>query len=176
MTQTAWLSHLNFVTLHCRCPALSVSHAISCSNVQKRLTFTIYRCVHRLHGRARTSHPVSSWQFKSSRRLFLRCQRFNGVGPEHVCHHCIRGSHSNCYTNGAVLIYRVDVKELYTYQQLYIYFIPIFTNLGFINAVVALVRFLLFRKHLKQVGQSDLVPKQPHQSLNSNCSEQHHDF
>jgi len=47
----------------------------------------------------------------------------------------------------------VDVKALYTFQQLYIYFIPMFTNLGFINAIVALVRFLWFRKHLSEVGE-----------------------
>lgn len=46
----------------------------------------------------------------------------------------------------------VDVKELYTYQQLYIYFIPMFTNLGFINAFTVLVRLFWFRKHLKKVG------------------------
>ncbi|KAK9444508.1 trk family potassium uptake protein [Metarhizium brunneum] len=46
----------------------------------------------------------------------------------------------------------VDVKTLYTFQQLYIYFIPIFTNLGFINAVVVLVRFIWFRKHLSKVA------------------------
>ncbi|GJN67148.1 hypothetical protein PLICBS_001172 [Purpureocillium lilacinum] len=60
----------------------------------------------------------------------------------------------------------VDVKELYTFQQLYIYFVPIFTNLGFINAVVALVRFLWFRKHLSNVapnllkGAHGVVPRQ----------------
>lgn len=41
-----------------------------------------------------------------------------------------------------------------------------FTNLGFINAVVALARLHLFRKHLSTVGQSKLVPKQPHDSVN----------
>ncbi|RFU78452.1 trk family potassium uptake [Trichoderma arundinaceum] len=46
----------------------------------------------------------------------------------------------------------IDVRDLYTYQQLYIYFIPIFTNLGFTNAVVVLVRFLWFRKHLSRVA------------------------
>ncbi|KJZ70104.1 hypothetical protein HIM_10507 [Hirsutella minnesotensis 3608] len=60
----------------------------------------------------------------------------------------------------------IDVKELYTFQQLYIYFVPIFTNLGFINAVVALVRFLWFRKHLSNIapnllkGAQGVVPRQ----------------
>ncbi|OAQ96881.1 hypothetical protein LLEC1_04348 [Akanthomyces lecanii] len=46
----------------------------------------------------------------------------------------------------------IDVKELYTYQQLYIYFIPIFTNLGFINIIVVIVRLHWFKKHLKRVA------------------------
>ncbi|KAJ4854607.1 cation transport protein domain-containing protein [Trichoderma breve] len=55
----------------------------------------------------------------------------------------------------------IDVRDLYMYQQLYIYFIPIFTNLGFINAVVVLVRFLWFRKHLGRVAPRLLnVPRQ----------------
>lgn len=41
-----------------------------------------------------------------------------------------------------------------TYQQLYIYFIPMLTNLGFINAIAVLVRFYWFRKHVKQIGTS----------------------
>lgn len=49
---------------------------------------------------------------------------------------------------------RVDLKDLHTYQQLFLYFIPIFTNLGFINAVVVVVRLFWFRKHLKKLGQS----------------------
>lgn len=47
---------------------------------------------------------------------------------------------------------RIDVKDLKLYQQLYIYFIPIFTNLGFINILVVVVRIWWFNKHLKKVG------------------------
>ncbi|KAH7113649.1 putative cation transporter [Dactylonectria estremocensis] len=46
----------------------------------------------------------------------------------------------------------VDVNLLKTYQQLYIYFIPILTNLGFINIVVVVVRLIWFRKHLEEVA------------------------
>ncbi|KAF5710057.1 potassium transporter TRK-1 [Fusarium mundagurra] len=46
----------------------------------------------------------------------------------------------------------IDVKDLKTYQQLYIYFIPILTNLGFINIVVVIVRLFWFKKHLKRLG------------------------
>lgn len=38
------------------------------------------------------------------------------------------------------------------YQQLYIYFIPMFTNLGFINAFTVAIRLYWFRKHLSKVG------------------------
>ncbi|KAJ3454206.1 hypothetical protein MRS44_018100 [Fusarium solani] len=46
----------------------------------------------------------------------------------------------------------VDVKELKTYQQLYLYFIPIFTNLGFINIIVVVVRLFWFDRHLKRLA------------------------
>lgn len=43
----------------------------------------------------------------------------------------------------------VDVKDLKTYQQVYIYVIPTITNLGFINIVVAAVRIYWFKKKFK---------------------------
>lgn len=51
-----------------------------------------------------------------------------------------------------LIVSRVDVKDLQLYQQLYIYFIPMFTNLGFINALTVLVRLIWFRKYLKKAG------------------------
>jgi hypothetical protein len=44
----------------------------------------------------------------------------------------------------------VDLKELKTYQQLYLYFLPIVTNIGFINIIVVIVRLWWFRRHLKK--------------------------
>jgi len=52
----------------------------------------------------------------------------------------------------------VDVKDLKTYQQLYIYFIPIITNLGFINIGVVIVRLYWFKKHLKRRGRNSVHP------------------
>jgi hypothetical protein len=52
----------------------------------------------------------------------------------------------------------VDVKALRTYQQLVIYFIPIITNLMFINIFVVVVRIYWFEKRLKSVGQYYLAP------------------
>ncbi|KAL6357043.1 hypothetical protein LRP88_10660 [Fusarium phalaenopsidis] len=46
----------------------------------------------------------------------------------------------------------VDVKELKTYQQLYIYFVPMLTNLGFVNIIVVIVRLHWFRSHLKRLA------------------------
>ncbi|KAL4916719.1 cation transport protein-domain-containing protein [Aspergillus aurantiobrunneus] len=48
----------------------------------------------------------------------------------------------------------VDVKSLRLYQQLYLYFIPIFTNLGFINILVVVVRLHWFEKRLKATGKT----------------------
>lgn len=53
----------------------------------------------------------------------------------------------------------VDVKELKTYQQLYLYFIPIITNLGFINIVVVVVRLYWFKRHLKRLAPQLLSPR-----------------
>ncbi|KFY25124.1 hypothetical protein V491_01889 [Pseudogymnoascus sp. VKM F-3775] len=51
----------------------------------------------------------------------------------------------------------IDVNELKTYQQLAIYFIPIFTNLGFINIIVVAVRLYWFDKHLGTLAPSLLL-------------------
>ncbi|CVL08809.1 probable potassium transporter TRK-1 [Fusarium mangiferae] len=50
----------------------------------------------------------------------------------------------------------IDVKDLKTYQQLYIYFIPILTNLGFINIVVVIVRLFWFKRYLKRLAPQAL--------------------
>ncbi|EWZ78216.1 hypothetical protein FOCG_17338 [Fusarium oxysporum f. sp. radicis-lycopersici 26381] len=50
----------------------------------------------------------------------------------------------------------IDVKALKTYQQVYIYLVPILTNLGFINIIVVIVRLFWFKKHLKR-----LAPQSP---------------
>ncbi|KAK2472071.1 hypothetical protein H9L39_15951 [Fusarium oxysporum f. sp. albedinis] len=46
----------------------------------------------------------------------------------------------------------VDLKELETYQQLYLYFVPMFTNLGFVNIIVVVVRLFWFRRKLKNAA------------------------
>ncbi|KAI9896957.1 hypothetical protein N3K66_007979 [Trichothecium roseum] len=53
----------------------------------------------------------------------------------------------------------VDLNQLKTYQQLFLYFIPTITNIGFINAVVVLVRLYWFRKHLKNIAPKLLRAK-----------------
>ncbi|KAL1619076.1 hypothetical protein SLS54_006928 [Diplodia seriata] len=52
----------------------------------------------------------------------------------------------------------VDVNALKTYQQLVIYFLPIVTNLGFINIIVVIVRLHWFEKRLKEVAPTLLRP------------------
>lgn len=54
----------------------------------------------------------------------------------------------------------IDVKDLKTYQQLYIYFIPILTNLGFINIVVVIVRLFWFKRYLKRLAPQALDDSQ----------------
>ncbi|CAM1507526.1 Fc.00g071670.m01.CDS01 [Cosmosporella sp. VM-42] len=50
----------------------------------------------------------------------------------------------------------VDLKELKMYQQLYLYFVPMVTNMGFINMIVVVVRLFWFKKHLKDVAPNIL--------------------
>ncbi|KAM0335146.1 hypothetical protein ACHAQA_000187 [Verticillium albo-atrum] len=46
----------------------------------------------------------------------------------------------------------VDVNNLKLYQQIFLYIIPVITNLMFINAMVVPVRLYWFRLHLKEAG------------------------
>ncbi|RYO98664.1 hypothetical protein DL764_007023 [Monosporascus ibericus] len=52
----------------------------------------------------------------------------------------------------------IDVKDLKTYQQLFLYFIPMFTNLGFVNIIVVAVRLYWFERHIRKNGKKLLVP------------------
>ncbi|KAJ5160881.1 uncharacterized protein N7482_007885 [Penicillium canariense] len=53
----------------------------------------------------------------------------------------------------------VDVKALKTYQQVYIYIIPILGNFGFINIIVVIFRVRWFEKHLKATALNRLRPE-----------------
>lgn len=55
----------------------------------------------------------------------------------------------------------VDVKDLKLYQQLYLYAIPIITNLGFVNIIVVAVRLMWFEKRFKAAAASLLRPVIP---------------
>ncbi|PHH79949.1 hypothetical protein CDD82_2052 [Ophiocordyceps australis] len=46
----------------------------------------------------------------------------------------------------------IDVKDLKTYQQLFLYFVPTLTNIGFINAIAVMVRFVWFREHIQDTA------------------------
>ncbi|KAJ5447982.1 Potassium transport protein high-affinity [Penicillium cf. griseofulvum] len=52
-----------------------------------------------------------------------------------------------------------DLKDLKTYQQVYIYLIPILGNLGFINIIVVVFRVRWFEKHLKATAPHLLRPE-----------------
>jgi hypothetical protein len=45
------------------------------------------------------------------------------------------------------------VKDLKTYQQLFIYFVPLVSNLGFVNILIVVVRLYWFEKRLKEIGK-----------------------
>ena len=44
------------------------------------------------------------------------------------------------------------MKALKTYQQIFIYIVPIITNLGFVNIIVVVVRLQWFSKRFKDIG------------------------
>ncbi|KAK1141448.1 hypothetical protein N8T08_009120 [Aspergillus melleus] len=48
----------------------------------------------------------------------------------------------------------VNVNDLKTYQQLYIYFVPIVSNLCFVNILVVVVRLYWFEKRLEKIDQA----------------------
>ncbi|KAK1589954.1 cation transporter [Colletotrichum navitas] len=50
----------------------------------------------------------------------------------------------------------VDVKDLKTYQQVYIYVIPIITNLMFVNMMVVVARLYWFRQRLRSIAATEL--------------------
>jgi hypothetical protein len=66
----------------------------------------------------------------------------------------------------------IDVKNLKTYQQVYIYIIPVITNLGFVNIAVVLVRLWWFRQRLATAEPASLrrddedVEGKPHDEQN----------
>lgn len=66
-------------------------------------------------------------------------------------------SYPSSICDGALIFYSVDVKALKTYQQLYIYFIPILANLGFVNILIVVVRLYWFEKRLKHAGNTSLA-------------------
>lgn len=53
----------------------------------------------------------------------------------------------------------VDVNALKTYQQLFIYLVPMISNLGFINIIVVCVRLWWFRKRLDEIGSANFHQK-----------------
>ncbi|KAJ5214636.1 hypothetical protein N7449_001805 [Penicillium cf. viridicatum] len=55
----------------------------------------------------------------------------------------------------------VDVKLLKTYQQVYLYLIPILGNLGFVNIIVIVFRVRWFEKRLKAIAPHVLRPEAP---------------
>ncbi|KAL4798730.1 cation transporter [Aspergillus venezuelensis] len=53
----------------------------------------------------------------------------------------------------------VDVKDLKTYQQLFLYFVPLVSNFGFIGIIVVVVRLYWFEKRLRELAPSAIRPR-----------------
>ncbi|GIK03030.1 hypothetical protein Aspvir_007096 [Aspergillus viridinutans] len=92
--------------------------------------------------------------------------------PQDVAGACLfLSSRAGSYINGATIAVDggsaiaakiVDVKELKTYQQLFLYFVPIVANAGFINFIVVVVRLHWFEKHLKNLAPTLLQSESSH--------------
>jgi hypothetical protein len=54
------------------------------------------------------------------------------------------------------------VKNLTTYQQIVVYFMPLLGQLQFINLVVVLVRLYWFKNKFKDIGITPPFPLSPH--------------
>ncbi|RAL01182.1 putative potassium uptake transporter [Aspergillus ibericus CBS 121593] len=65
----------------------------------------------------------------------------------------------------------VDVKDLKLYQQLFIYFVPIASNIAFINILVVVVRLYWFEKRLKEIAPGVLDRK----NGSFDCRDEYHD-
>ncbi|RPA76344.1 potassium transport protein 1 [Ascobolus immersus RN42] len=68
----------------------------------------------------------------------------------------------------------IDLKELKLYQQLVTYFLPIVSNIGFVNIIVVVVRLYWFEKRLNEVGPSILAAERErhHSALHNNLEKQ----
>ncbi|KAF4435729.1 putative potassium transporter TRK-1 [Fusarium austroafricanum] len=55
----------------------------------------------------------------------------------------------------------LDVPVLRTYQQLFLYFVPLVCNLVTINIIVVVVRLIWFRRYLKKAAPALLSPRRP---------------
>lgn len=63
---------------------------------------------------------------------------------------------------GPGAVYRVDLKDIETYQQVYTYIMAIITNMAFINVMVVVVRLWWFKRKLVAVGKYPSVLKPGH--------------
>lgn len=102
-------------------------------------------------------HHLSLRKPQSRGCLLLWRQRLHGIGTKYVRWQTeppLRLCLIRVLTGYRLSI---DVNTLKTYQQVYIYLIPILANLGFINIIVVVVRLYWFEKHLRSVGKAALV-------------------
>lgn len=141
-----WLPPLNFVTLHCQYQFVPRADMA----VHPYIPWFPYRCVHSKPGHLGPDYHLPLWQHSCYRCILLRRQRFHWVWLEHVRANL---PPPRDYQHLSESLCSIDVKDLKTYQQLCIYFIPIISQLGFVNIVVVVVRLHWFRKRLQSIGE-----------------------
>lgn len=91
-------------------------------------------------------HHLSLRQCICNRRVLLRSQRLDRIWSQYV------RLAQHRMPRLRLTVRRVDVKALKTYQQLFIYIVPIITNLGFINIIPVAVRLRWFKKRLQRLN------------------------
>ena len=121
-------------------------------------------------------HPFAScdlpqWQPCCRRRVLLWRQCLDRIWSEYVCPSFVASTFRTSRADTYLVESRVDVKDLKTYQQVYIYIIPIITNLGFVNIAVVLARIWWFRQQLKTAGKLLLYQTHPYSAADTVFSE-----
>lgn len=118
------------------------------------LTGRSARCMDHHPRGSQPRYHLSLWESPSGGRLLLRRKCVDGVRAQHV-----RWAKAQLPLRVRALTFlcgwfSVNVNDLATYQQVYIYVIPILANMGFINIIVVVVRLHWFEKHLRAVGKT----------------------
>jgi hypothetical protein len=151
-----WKPPVNFLTLHCTWDQ-SAQGSFLQGCLWTHLTLSL-RYMDSPPRNSQPRHHLSLRKPQSRGCLLLWRQRLHGIGTKYVRWQTEPPSFY-VWSEFSQAHYRlsIDVNTLKTYQQVYIYLIPILANLGFINIIVVVVRLYWFEKRLRSVGKAALV-------------------